>query len=115
MTIRIPTSLAGCNDLVKSATAAEMIFAVTEIGSRQGMTAEEWSDYNHFVEAAAHLFVAAIPHFIRPANIGGDMVVAVERYRRDGIERRPDPAEGESAMEADDFEVGEKERTWGMC
>lgn len=118
MTVRVPTSLFGCSDLVKSATAAEMIFALAEVGSRQEMTGEEWPEYNCFIEAAVHLMISAIPHFIRPANIGCDMVLAAEHYRRDGIDRLPDPAERTAACEADsfdDFDVDEEEGKWGMC
>jgi len=119
MTVRVPTSLAGCDDLIKSATAAEMIFELADVGARQGMTAEEWREYNSFVEAATHLMISAIPQFIRPANISCDMVLAAEHYRRDGIDSRPDPAELTAATEADsihDFEVDDKEAwQWGMC
>ena len=117
MTVRVPTSLAGCNDLVKAATAAEMIFALADVGARQGMTGEEWREYNAFVEAAVHLMIAATPQFIRPANIGADLVLAAEHYRRQGIERRPDPAEQTAAMEADSFDAFEvdEEETWATC
>jgi len=119
MPVQIPTSLAGCNELIKSATAAEMIYELAETGSRQAMTEEEWQEYNCFLEAAVHFIVSAIPHYIKPANIGTDMVLAAEHYRRDGIDRRPDPAEQTAAMDADsfeDFEVDDKEEgKWGMC
>jgi len=115
----VPTNLAGCDDLIKSATAAEMVFALAEVGAAQCMTGEEWREYNSFVEAAVHLMIAAIPHFIRPANISCDMILAAEHYRRDGIDRRPDPAERAAATEADSFdafEVDDKEEgKWGMC
>jgi len=118
MPVQIPTSLVGCNDLIKSATAASMIFALAEVGSRQEMTGEEWREYNVFVEAAVHLMISAVPHFIKPANISGDMVLAAEHYRRTGIERLPDPAERTAATDTDsihDFEVDEEEGKWAMC
>jgi hypothetical protein len=118
MTVRIPTSLAGCNDLVKSATAAEMVFALAEVGAGQCMTGEEWREYNSFIEAAVHLMISAIPHYLKPANLGADIVLAVEHYRRDGIDRRPDPAERTATREVDcydDFNVDDEEGKWGMC
>ena len=118
MTVRVPTSLAGCDDLIKSATAAEMVYALAEVGAGQMMTSKEWLEYNSFIDAAVHLMISAVPHFIKPANISGDMVLAAEHYRRTGIERLPDPAERTAATDTDsihDFEVDEEEGKWAMC
>lgn len=93
----IPKSLAECDQMVKAATAAEMVWELAEHGREQTATVEEWKEYNNFIEAAVHLVVAAIPHFIRPANICVDAVIASDHYRRTGIFRRPDPAEREAA------------------
>lgn len=91
--VRIPTSLQDCDEMAKAATASEMIFRLAEVGAERGMLAEEWQDYNRFIETAVHLFVAVIPEYLRPANLCCDMLLAAERYRRTTVERRTDPAE----------------------
>ena len=78
------TSLSECDDLIVAATAAEMIFILSERQDYSGMSVQRRKDCQIFIEAAVHMVIECAPEFIRPANIGGDLVQMCLSLRREG-------------------------------
>ena len=68
------TSLLECDDLLRAATAAEMVFALCERAANRGMEGEELQEYCVFVGAAVNAIVAELPEYVRPSNISCDVI-----------------------------------------
>lgn len=77
-------SLVDCDDLVRAATAAEIIFVLSERQDYNGMDERRRRDFQIFLEAAVYMIVEGAPEFVRPANVGADVVRMCRSLRRKG-------------------------------
>lgn len=97
----LPTSLLECDDLVRAATSAEMVYELFSNAANRGLEGEELQEYGIFIGAAVSLVIAELPEYVRPSNISCDVVRLAERCRgtamsasMDGVCRRGGGAGG---------------------
>ena len=77
--MRHTANLSECDDLVRAATCAEMIYKLCEGAVSRGMEGEEFQEYVVFAGAAVNAIVAELPEYIRPFNAGVGVLHLAER------------------------------------